>query len=416
MPRILILYHYFHPDPVVSAALYADLAADLNRRGWHVTAMPSNRLYADPHASLSAREAWQGVDIRRIWRPPLSQQAALGRILNAFWLLAAWSLAALRRWSLPDVDVVLIGTDPIFSVLVALPWKWFRPRTRRVHWCFDLYPEAAEADGLLRPDGLLARLLRRLLQPAYRACDLVADIGPCMRRRFEKYAFNAKRVTLTPWALTDVEPDRPEPEDPGSSDAGNGLQLLYSGSLGRAHDATPILALARRLRDVPIRFVFCILGPADRRLARSLEEDDRNIQLWEPVHPEQLADHLRQGDIHAVSLRSEWTGTVVPSKFFASLAAGRPVLFCGNRQSAPAQWIQRYQVGHVFDANAPESAEHWLRGLLAQPSELRSLQQRCFQVYQKHFSRRIVEDRWERHLQKLTSPTARPRPLRPSGR
>jgi len=38
---------------------------------------------------------------------------------------------------------------------------------------------------------------------------------------------------------------------------------------------------------------------------------------------------IGSGDIHVVTLREEWTGTVVPSKFFGALAAGRPVLFAG---------------------------------------------------------------------------------------
>jgi len=430
MPRILIFYHYFHPDPVVSAALYSELAADLARRGWDVVAMPSNRLYADFRVALPAREQWRGVDIRRVWRPRFSQQCTLGRLLNAAWLIGAWSLAALRRRALPDIDVVLVGTDPILGVLVALPWKWFRPRTRRVHWCFDLYPEAAEADGWLRRDRWLARCLRRLLRRAYRACDLVADIGPCMRQRLEAYTSDAEHVTLPPWALAEPEPHcggdddteptahavRPGPADVDSTETG--LRVLYAGSLGRAHDATPFFELARRLRDVPVTFAFSfpVLNGQVRRIVESLGPEDRNIRLWEPVDREFLAERLRRGDIHAVSLRPEWTGTVVPSKFFASLAAGRPVLFYGSPDSGPALWIERHRVGLAFTMQTLQAAERWIRDMLADPDELRALQRRCLRVYHRHFSRRIVEDRWERHLRKLANPAAEPIPTRPPAR
>ena len=41
--KLTILYHYFHPDDVVSARLYSDLAVGLQKRGWDVEALPCNR-------------------------------------------------------------------------------------------------------------------------------------------------------------------------------------------------------------------------------------------------------------------------------------------------------------------------------------------------------------------------------------
>src|SRR5262249_23353408 len=191
---------------------------------------------------------WQEIAIRRVWRPGFRQASGLGRILNAAWMLAAWCLRAWCRRS-PAPDVLVVGTDPILSVLVARFVRKARPRVRIAHWCFDLYPEGPVADGMLRPDGWLARALRRLLRPAYAACDLVADLGGCMRDRLEAYGHAGRKVTLVPWAL--VEADQVEEPDPLTrkelfGDAS--LGLLYSGNFGRAHSFTDFLDLARRLR------------------------------------------------------------------------------------------------------------------------------------------------------------------------
>jgi len=48
MPRLLVCYHFFHPDDVVSARMFSDLAAEQVRRGWDVTALASNRTWSDP--------------------------------------------------------------------------------------------------------------------------------------------------------------------------------------------------------------------------------------------------------------------------------------------------------------------------------------------------------------------------------
>src|SRR5262249_30238045 len=158
-----------------------------------------------------------------------------GRMANALWMIGAWGLRALERGN-PRPDVVIVGTDPVLSPLVAPIWKSTRPGVAIAHWCFDLYPEAPVADGLLRDDSLAVRLIQGCCRIAYGHGDLHADVGGCMRNRMAKYQPGSKQVTLVPWAL--VEPATPPDPDPVTrrdlfGDAA--LTLLYSGNFGRAH-------------------------------------------------------------------------------------------------------------------------------------------------------------------------------------
>src|SRR5580658_136376 len=168
-PKALVLHHYMHPDDVVSAVLVTDLCVELVRRGWEVKAMPGNRSCRHESLKYAAKEQWCGVNFQRVWRPELSQTKALGRLLNAIWMTARWSLAAVTE----APDVLIVGTEPVLSVTVAGLWKVLRPRTRIAHWCFDLYPEAAIAGGILRRDGWFARLLNPVLTWSYGCCDLL---------------------------------------------------------------------------------------------------------------------------------------------------------------------------------------------------------------------------------------------------
>ncbi len=55
-------------------------------------------------------------------------------------------------------------------------------------------------------------------------------------------------------------------------------------------------------------------------------------------------------DVHLISLRDDWAGVVVPSKFFASLAVGRPVLYAGPSESEIAHWVAENDLGlHLRD-------------------------------------------------------------------
>ena len=89
-PHAVLLYHYFHPDDVISARLFSDLAEGLVQRGWDVTAVPCQRGCRDPEAVHPLVEAWQGVRVHRVWRPAFRQSANRGRALNAAWMLTAW--------------------------------------------------------------------------------------------------------------------------------------------------------------------------------------------------------------------------------------------------------------------------------------------------------------------------------------
>src|SRR5580765_7396773 len=158
MPSALVLYHYLYPDDVVSSIHMSELCAGLASQGWKVTAAPCNRGCRD-ESKVYDSTTWDGVRIRRVWRPGFRQASALGRVMNAAWMITSWSLQALFARLKPDV--VIIGTDPILGVLAAIAWK--RVRSVQVaHWCFDLYPEAAVAEGMLTAGSLPVRLISKM--------------------------------------------------------------------------------------------------------------------------------------------------------------------------------------------------------------------------------------------------------------
>lgn len=399
MPQALVLYHYFHPDDVVSAQHYADLALGLKDRGWDVTVLPCNRGCRDESRRYPPHEQWRGVAVDRVWRPKFPQATTAGRALNAMWMAAAWSAAALRR----RPDVLVVGTDPVFSVLVALAWRLLRPRTSIFHWCFDLHPEAGIAEGMLREDGLGVRAMMPLLRRAYRSCRLIGSLGPCMTTRLLAYEPRGDIQVFPPWALS-------EPPAPLASDAeerraafGNAaLTLMYSGNFGKAHSFESLLALARRLRDHDdVRFAFSVRGNRVDELRREVGAGDCNVAFVPFAAQDRLDRRLSAADVHMVSLQPAWVGTVVPSKFQGALAAGRPILYAGPTDSSVAQWIAEYGLGWTLTPdNVDEVAGQLLRWKDA-PDAREATRIRCHQVYRDRFSKDATLDRMDEELRKL---------------
>lgn len=394
MPRLLLAYHFFHPDQVVSARIFSDFAVEQTRRGWDVTVLTTNRSLLDSDAQFPAAEVWNGVHIHRVFRPAWSQKRPIPRLGNTAWTLSAWFLRTLR---LDSFDAIVIGSDPSFAAALAIPLRAARRRTPIIHWCLDVFPDAGEAEwtGATR---LLAPPARALMSAAYRCCDAVVDLGPCMRRRLERYGGSPRRETFTPWAL--VEPESPPEPDPATrrqmfGDAA--LGLLYAGSMSRSHDFEGLLALARACRAHAgdrIAICFACTGTNLPALKAAVRADDTNVRFVPFADEEALGPRLASADFHLGSLRPEFTGIVVPSKFFAALAVGRPFIFAGAADSSIAQWIRTYDVGMVLEPGGQDALARRLEALLHQPDQLRSARERAIAVYHQNFAKAVINDRW----------------------
>jgi colanic acid biosynthesis glycosyl transferase WcaI len=403
VPRLLLFYHFFHPDDVVSARLYADLAEELQRRGWEVTVVTSNRLWRDPHAALPADEVWNGIRIHRVFRPPWDQARPIERLANSGWMLCAW----LRRTrDLGRFDAIVIGSDPAFAPLLGLGLRLLQPRAAIVHWCFDLYPEILTAEGG-RAVALLGPIARRLMGLAYRRFDALVDLGPRMRERLAEYGVEARQETAVPWALS--ETDAPAPID-GTARAAlfprAKLALFYSGTMGRAHDFELFLRLARACRarsGDAVSICFAARGNRADELRRAIRPDDHNVAFAPFADEGALPARLAAADLHLVSLRAGWAGVVVPSKFFASLAIGRPVIYAGPADSEIARWIAEHDLGLYLREDGLDAAVDRLHRLIDDPAAMARWRQNALTVYRREWSKRVTCDRWDARLRELVS-------------
>jgi glycosyltransferase involved in cell wall biosynthesis len=244
--------------------------------------------------------------------------------------------------------------------------------------------------------------MHALLKKAYRACDLVVDIGPCMRNLLLRYDSSLRTATIVPWALSEPSHTLPVPALERGAVFGNSrLALMYSGSFGRPHSYQTILELARLLREDDVCLVFSVRGNREKALRAAVRPEDSNISFVPFAEAKNLSDRLASADVHVVSLREEWTGTVVPSKFFGALAIGRPVLFCGDRNSGIAQWIEQYQLGWVLTPNNISEVAESMREYLNNSTMIKEKNEHCHQIYRAHFSREIALQRWHQQLTEL---------------
>ena len=345
---------------------------------------------------LAESKEWKKVKIQRFSRPNFSQGSNFGRLFNSAILQLKW-LNAFRK-NRKKFDTVIIGTDPQFAYMMFPFMRMMNRKVRLIHWVFDLYPEAILVNSP-RWMKILATLTKPFIPWAYRSVDDMVDIGGCMREQLQKYKNKAKYTTLTPWALAEVPaPPAADPEIREKLFGKAKIGLLYSGTVGYAHDLKPFIELARECRVAKIDAAFCFAGYGNQYKVQTAEisEEDTNIRLAGFASEEELEKRLSAADIHMVSLRPGWEGIVVPSKFFGSLAIGRPALFSGPENSDISLWCKEHSVGFTLTKNTVDE----LKRFIEHETALTELQQTCYQVYTEHFSKKSVIDGWKKLLNK----------------
>ena len=121
---------------------------------------------------------------------------------------------------------------------------------------------------------------------------------------------------------------------------------MYSGNMGLGHLFDEVLAVASEEASAEIsrakntRFAF--FGGGKRRAEMEAfvsAHPDASVELHDYVDAQDLNAHLASADVHLVSLRPEWDGTMVPSKLQGVFAARRPVIFIGSENSSIGQWV-----------------------------------------------------------------------------
>ncbi len=372
--RILLLNQFFWPDSSATSQLLTDLARALVAEGHEVTAISSDK---GGYAVSAADENAPQVRMFRVKALPFVR-GSLGRVLSYF---SFYLSAALRALFLPRQDLVLTLTTPPLLSLLGTLMKVIRG-SRHYIWEMDVYPDVAVDLAYFKAGGIADRITGALADLSRRYADGIIALGECMKDRLVRRGIPADQVFVAEnWA--DGSSIQPLPRS-GSSEK---LVLLYSGNLGLAHDLSTIIASISSLQQ-DARFHFLFVGSGGRRaeLAAFVQAHGiPSVELRPYVQRESLSESLSAGDIGLVTQRDACCGSVVPSKVYGLLAAGRPILFIGPAAATPARIIRRFGCGWHINVGDDAQLTALLLHLADRPEEVRRAGVRARRALLEHF-------------------------------
>ena len=329
-------FNTYHPV----GAFYENLVPHLAGLGVDVELVISKAEYRDGRNLHQVLAKFPNV--RCVQTPNLGLHAQRGvwakLIISALYTISA-SLYALFG---PHAGKNVFLTDPPLIPVLGLLLSKIR---RQPYYCvvMDIQPDLAVKLGMVRKDAVITKLFSKLFALSLRHASTSIVIGRCMARYVTQMGIAAERIhTIRNWAdETDVVPvvhkNNQLRKDQGWQDT---FVVMYAGNIGIPQQFDDMLAAAELLRDEPhIRFVFVGGGARQSAVAAQIKcRDLQNVIMLPFLHETySLAEIMSAADVHLVPLRTVCTGLAVPSKSYTILAAGRPMIYQGSKESEIAQ-------------------------------------------------------------------------------
>ena len=393
---ILLLNQFYWPN-VGTGQFLGDLAGHLTESGETVTVICGSSDYT----TLAGDESDEpGARVIRLRNTRFSRRLRW-RVASYLSFLGRALWAGLRE---PRVDVVVTMTTPPLLSLVGLAVQTVRG-SRHITWEMDIYPDAATDLGVLKPGSIPATVFAWLADLPRRRADRIIVLGECMKTRLMAHGIPPGKIFVADnWSDHLVQ--QPEPLGHGP------LSLLYSGNLGMPHDVETIASAAKRCSPDSFAFTFAGGGSRHEWLQKFCAENALDNMLFASFCSRaELGERLSAAHIGLVTQREACLGSLVPSKTYGVLAAGRPLLFIGPKDATPALIINRHNCGWQVDCGDVEGLVTLLNHLDKNRHLVHQAGWHAYQAFVKHYRREVGVARVAEILNFATLPEERKAPL-----
>lgn len=348
--NFVFLNQYYPPDAAPTGIMLARVVQEMTKAGHEVTVICAKGGYAsksvgDQEVKKTKEFEQDGVRVVRVGATSFGRGSFVGKLADyvSFYIGVVLALASLSRR--PD-KIIAMTTPPYLSILARIFSKMHG--CDHAHWVMDLYPDVMVAHGMLKSNGLLHKLLGGLTRWGFggQRRSTVLSLGPDMAKRVASYLGPERKSPWVPlWSGSESSEATQEHvmalrKSRGWKD--DELIVMYSGNMGLGHLFDEVLLAASDAENSGETSRFVFFGGGKRRAeveAYVKAHPDAPVELHDYVNAEDLDAHLASADVHLVSLRPEWDGTMVPSKLQGVFAAGRPVIFIGSEESSIGQWV-----------------------------------------------------------------------------
>ncbi|HFE39620.1 MAG TPA: glycosyltransferase WbuB [Gammaproteobacteria bacterium] len=403
--NIIFLNRFFYPDHSATSQLLSDLAFYLADQKNTVTVICSHQVYDNSSQLLATRECKSGVNIYRIKTTNFGRHWLPGRMIDylSYFTGMSWRLFRLVK----SGDIVVAKTDPpltsIFSICIAK-----LKRAYHVNWVQDLFPEVLVSVGIKGVPKSLFAALKILRNCSFRYSDKSVVIGEIMKKKLLACGLEEKRLEFIPnWSDKNIIWPVDKHLNPLRAEwhLADKFVVGYSGNMGRVHEFDTIINAAKRLQNkLDIVFVFIGSGP-QKEYIESKAQSLNNVFFFPYQAYTALSNSLSLPDVHLVSLIPGIEGYCVPSKYYGIIAAGRPLIFIGDKKGEIPRMLRVDGCGYQINLGDDKNLSEKIVMLYENQQALDILAKKSLCSFQQKYEKNRALAKWSQLVQGIHSQT-----------
>ena len=366
--RVSIITQFYPPDYAATGQFVYDLAGALAEKGFDVSVFTGMPGYAFKQTDVKHQENDNGVFVRRTGSVNLMSKRIRNKVFGSILFLIR-CVVKFRHKGLRGSHMVLTSAPPFLGLIGWFYNKIFGHKYSCI--IYDIYPEVAVRMGVVSENHWVVRFWEFVnLKVWARADSLIVLSDPMKQLLMQKNKQLADKIhVIHSWA--DPKFIFPIPKSQNWFAEQYGLTdrfvVLYSGNLGRCHDAQTILKCAQLLSGrKDIQFVFIGSGVGAQIIKNAISTGELTNALQLPYQDKEvLPFSLTACDLSLVSMLPKVGDTIAPSKMYGILAAGRPVAAICPQDSYLREMIDDGDCGACFDNDDAQGLANYICWLAA---------------------------------------------------
>ena len=374
--RLAIVTQFFPPDYAATGQLIEELAGNLREyqiKPYVFTGQPG---YAFDRANALKRELTPGrVQIRRTQATRLWSKQVGGKTLNGllFCLRASLQIVKHRK----EIDVLLLTTAPPFLSIIG----WLANLLFGIPYIcliYDLYPDVVTELGVSKDNSFIVKVWHKINHLVWNRSRQIIVLSSTMEKRLlSKHPYLTDKIeVIHNWANAQkIKPmNKQDNWFAKEHQSDRQFTVLYSGNLGRCHDADTILATVKLLQDEPIQFVFIGAGVKYQECLQQISAMGIKNCRFLPYQPKEILPYsLTCADLGLVSIADGLEGVIAPSKLYGMMAAGVPIAAICEPHSYLRSLVNGIGFGACFNNNDAENLANFIFQLARNPEKAKNM-------------------------------------------
>jgi glycosyltransferase involved in cell wall biosynthesis len=373
-----VVSQLFYPELVSSGQALTELVEELSSKGIKIKVIASQPTILENSGKVSKIVDYHNIHIVRTWSTRLPKLSFFGKLTNLLTFFFTASIEVLFK----DRKVpLLLVTNPPFLALLG----WFSNLINKARFgvlLFDIMPEQAELLGLIKTNGIIAKIWRRFNYLWYLRSSYVVVLSSDMLNgaidnanlKGSKHEAKCRAKTHSIHVWSDdrlIKPiEKSDSKLAKELNVYNKFVIQYSGNHGRFHDIESVLKIADAMsKDQHVIFQFIGEGHKKKLVEEFItNRKPGNIYSSSYVPKEYLSDSLSMADLGIIAQMPKQERVCYPSKLLGIMSSGRAILAICSSESEMAKMIMENDLGFVVENGDVDSAVKIIKMCVSDPN------------------------------------------------